>query len=59
MMQKIYILGILASREKQCPANLIDISLQRYCNNVWLKLAGIKAKIDVLRDKNNEWRMAA
>jgi threonine synthase len=38
MMQKIYVLGILASREKHCPASRIDTGLQWWCNDMGLKL---------------------
>jgi hypothetical protein len=38
MIQKIYILGIFASREKHCSASRIDTGLQRRCNDMRLKL---------------------
>jgi hypothetical protein len=37
----------LAPREKQCSASLIDNGLQRWCNDVLLKLVENKTKIQL------------
>lgn len=58
MKKKIYLLGILASREKQCSASQMDICLQGWCDDMWVTIVVIKAKIHMHTNNNNEWGMA-